>query len=260
VTPPPPPDADSDGVLDADDNCVDVANADQADDDSDDKGNACDYCPETANPGEAGCAASIYEVREGTVTEGTKVQIDDMTVTADSSPDYTTAYIQVLPGDPDYVGDDYAALQLETGGAEPIALDPGDRIDVRGTVEFSGHPYLEVDEIVVQSSGSAPTPIAKTAAQLAPQPAAVNGLLVSVPSLTLGAIKENSLFGGDYWEVNDGMGNDINVQDLFGTLPSACLVGATFSSIVGIAQTGVTTLNDAPSLYPRSAADITPAC
>lgn len=38
------PDADSDGIADADDNCPLAANPDQADDDSDGDGNACDNC------------------------------------------------------------------------------------------------------------------------------------------------------------------------------------------------------------------------
>ena len=42
VTPPPPPDADNDGVPDASDNCPAVANADQADADHDGVGDACD--------------------------------------------------------------------------------------------------------------------------------------------------------------------------------------------------------------------------
>ncbi len=43
-------DEDGDGVVDADDNCVRVANADQVDTDSDGVGNACDNCPRAANP------------------------------------------------------------------------------------------------------------------------------------------------------------------------------------------------------------------
>ena len=41
----PPPDSDSDGEPDATDNCVDVANQDQADADGDGQGDACDSTP-----------------------------------------------------------------------------------------------------------------------------------------------------------------------------------------------------------------------
>nr|WP_242158771.1 MopE-related protein [Aestuariivivens sediminis] len=46
-------DTDNDGVLDVDDNCIDVANADQADIDSDTIGDVCDNCPENANADQA---------------------------------------------------------------------------------------------------------------------------------------------------------------------------------------------------------------
>jgi hypothetical protein len=48
--PPPPVDSDGDEVLDANDNCVDVHNTDQANSDTDQFGDACDNCKEIANP------------------------------------------------------------------------------------------------------------------------------------------------------------------------------------------------------------------
>jgi cysteine-rich repeat protein len=50
---PGPPDADKDTVPDKTDNCVNVANLDQADDDTDGKGNACDNCPTASNADQA---------------------------------------------------------------------------------------------------------------------------------------------------------------------------------------------------------------
>lgn len=45
-----PDDRDCDGVLNANDNCPDLANPDQANSDNDDYGDICDNCPEDMNP------------------------------------------------------------------------------------------------------------------------------------------------------------------------------------------------------------------
>lgn len=58
---PPGPDADADGILDADDNCPNIANANQADADGDGSGDACDLCPNDANKitgGVCGCGVA----------------------------------------------------------------------------------------------------------------------------------------------------------------------------------------------------------
>lgn len=47
------PDADGDGVPDAQDNCPSTPNPDQLDSDGDGRGDACDNCPITANPDQA---------------------------------------------------------------------------------------------------------------------------------------------------------------------------------------------------------------
>ena len=63
-------DADGDGVPNADDNCPDTPNADQADGDGDDIGNACDNCPDDTDkvePGACGCGtADIDTDSDGT--------------------------------------------------------------------------------------------------------------------------------------------------------------------------------------------------
>lgn len=48
-----PADADNDGILDPDDNCVNTPNADQADVDTDTVGDVCDNCPDLANTDQA---------------------------------------------------------------------------------------------------------------------------------------------------------------------------------------------------------------
>lgn len=49
------PDTDSDGIIDACDNCPTVANQDQADADGDGVGDVCDDCPDDYNPNQADC-------------------------------------------------------------------------------------------------------------------------------------------------------------------------------------------------------------
>jgi hypothetical protein len=49
ATPDTPGDQDGDGILDQDDNCPTVANADQRDFDQDGRGDVCDLCPHIAN-------------------------------------------------------------------------------------------------------------------------------------------------------------------------------------------------------------------
>ncbi len=51
------PDSDSDGVTNLQDNCITIANADQADGDEDGVGDACDDCPTIFNPSQAPCAS-----------------------------------------------------------------------------------------------------------------------------------------------------------------------------------------------------------
>ena len=53
--PAPPPDRDHDGVPDANDNCPDVPNPDQADADKDGVGDVCDNCPLRYNPCQSDC-------------------------------------------------------------------------------------------------------------------------------------------------------------------------------------------------------------
>ena len=74
--------SDGDGTDDTDDNCPSIPNEDQADADSDNKGDLCDACPNDANPGAAGCPATIPDVKQGVASEGAVVSLGDVIVTA----------------------------------------------------------------------------------------------------------------------------------------------------------------------------------
>lgn len=63
----PADDGDNDGILDADDNCPNVANTDQADRDADGVGDACDGCPDDAAkaaPLACGCGSDEADVND----------------------------------------------------------------------------------------------------------------------------------------------------------------------------------------------------
>jgi len=65
-----PVDTDGDGVADAEDNCVSVANADQADTDGDLRGNACDNCRNLANNTGAGAQCDSDNDGYGNLCDG----------------------------------------------------------------------------------------------------------------------------------------------------------------------------------------------
>jgi len=60
------PDADGDGVPDADDNCPAIANSQQYDEDGDGVGDACDNCPTEANP----LQEDVLEEQNGGTADG----------------------------------------------------------------------------------------------------------------------------------------------------------------------------------------------
>jgi|GEM_PF-4239011 len=99
-------DGDADDVGDACDNCSDDANADQADDDSDGKGNVCDNCPDTANATQ-------------TDTDG-----DGDGDACDNCPDDANA--DQADADGDTVGD---VCDLCPGGDDTVDLDADNVID-----------------------------------------------------------------------------------------------------------------------------------
>ncbi|MDR0966579.1 MAG: thrombospondin type 3 repeat-containing protein, partial [Myxococcales bacterium] len=102
-------DRDSDGVANDQDNCPDIANSNQEDTDNDGKGDVCDACPDKENQGDAGCPATIYEVKNGTYKPGAVVTIQDMLVVA-TSAGAKGFFAQIVPGDQDYTGPDYSGV------------------------------------------------------------------------------------------------------------------------------------------------------
>jgi large repetitive protein len=239
-------DADGDGIPDATDNCVSVANPDQADSDADGIGDACDPCPATADPN-GHCPVTIYAVNEGATPNGSKVEIDDVLVTASSA---TTIWVAAKEGDPGFEGRAYSGLDVGVSGLGTVPAQ-GDRVSIEGTSTFdSTGGGLEAEAVQVDSAaGEIFTPYSVSEGEFteSSKESELNDLLVSV-----GGLKRESASGTTSWTMSGGihLGNAI-----IGALPTGSYSdGQTFGSITGIAEV----MEEASELLPRSNADIVP--
>jgi hypothetical protein len=242
----PPADADGDGVPDSTDNCLSVANPDQADSDGDGIGDACDPCPATADPS-GYCPATIYELNEGKVPNGEKVAVRDALVTA-SSP--TTIWVAVKETDAGWNGQAYSGLDIDVSslGTPPVQ---GDRVSAEGTLFFSSAgARLEAEAFQVESAlGEVFTPYPATAAEFTEvtKENELDDLPVSVSGL-----KRESATGTTSWTMSGGI---FLGSQIIGELPTGSYSdGQTFSSITGIAEV----MEEAHELLPRANSDIVP--
>ncbi len=261
ITPPPtesePPvaDADGDGIPDAVDNCPAVANPDQADTDGDGTGDACDPCPINADP-DGYCPATIYQVKNGTIPAGEKVEITDALLTAVRGNE-STAWVEVKPGDPGYSVPQYSGLEVDvsTAASPPagLASDIGERLTLEGkVVEENGGIRLQLSAATVTSAvPEAITPLAVTPSELAASSqslASLDGVLVSISSVTLFSA------GPTEWTLRESAPPEHPVvvgYEIIGSLPSFT-AGQQFSQIVGIAKSA-----GIHQLLPRKSGDIT---
>jgi len=238
-----PPDADGDGVPDSSDNCVSVANPDQADADADGKGDACDACPADANPGTAGCPTTVYDVNNGTDPIGEYVRIgasQGVLVTAISG---NRAWVQVKQGDAGFQGFPFSGLEVDVS-AVPHPTQ-GDRVMIDGTV---GAQILTAAAIVVSSSGEIQAAGGVTAVNFA-NPAnssSLNGSLIQVTD----PVTVNNIDLNGNWVLDQGftIRHDIIAG---GTLP-LCHAGDEIGTIFGIADI----VSGSLALLPRDASDI----
>jgi hypothetical protein len=204
------------------------------------------------------CSATIYEVAEGTVPAGYKVQIANATVTA-IAPAIGTAWLGAESTDPGYEGPAYSGLEVSLSGVSPqpelqvggpAAADAapavGDRVTVDGTT-YGGTTgnWLAATSLQVTSSGASVTPTEVNAATFAStsEAAPLDAVLVRVPNLTLVSQTEPE------WTMSGGIRLS---EEIMGELPvGTFLDGAEFEYVTGIADT----LGSGPRLVPRSLAD-----
>jgi len=145
-----PSDRDGDGVPNDMDNCPGDPNEDQSDMDDDEKGDVCDACPLDANPGSAGCPATVYELQTDEFESGSRVSVSGLVVTAVTGRSF---YAQQDPDSDDYDGVDNSGILVFTGDTPSVSR--GDRVDITaGTYEdFFGIAELTDPTVVVNSSG-----------------------------------------------------------------------------------------------------------
>ncbi|MBA3452203.1 MAG: lamin tail domain-containing protein, partial [Deltaproteobacteria bacterium] len=248
-----PNDRDHDGAPNATDNCPELANADQADGDNDGKGDACDACPTESNPGAAGCATTIYKIKNGMTPVGTAVHVVNALVTGKGTNGF---FVQVKVGDPGYLGADHSGLFVYTGTMAPTLANVtvGARVTIDGTVTlFQGQTELDgVTAVVVTAAGpeAVPAPIAVTYADVktgGPRALTLEGVIVSLPGASVTAL--NAMFGE--FTVTDTTNNSLIVDD-FLFVPPTPVVGQMYSALSGI----LTLRQSVSKLEVRSASDL----
>ncbi|MCX4246313.1 lamin tail domain-containing protein [Paraliomyxa miuraensis] len=252
-------DQDGDGVVDPADNCPYVANGDQADADADGVGDACDVCPMVANPGGTACPVSVYDIKDGTITPGETVVVEDVVVTASSAaaPGF---FVQVHPDDAGYQGVEWSGLYVYVGAGFKPAV--GDRVDVSGIVnDYFGQIQLDGSgsppATVLSGGNPLPEPEITTPADVVeggPLQAELDAVLVMVP----GAVVTNPAppagpgdMGGCEFEVAGGL----RVNDFFYCVSPYPLMGQTYTQITGVLRWA----NQYTKLEPRELFDYPPS-
>jgi large repetitive protein len=253
VCPPFGTDLDGDGVLNDTDNCELTANADQADADADGKGDVCDACPNSANPGLAGCPATIYQIKNGTIPVGSRVVVSGALVTGKGNNGF---FMQAKAGDAGYAGADHSGIFVSTGSGSPfLAAAVGNRVDVAGTVaDFFGQIDLtSVSAVTVVNAAieAPPAPVVATAAEVTTggsRAAALEAVLVQLGAASITAVNA----GAGEFTVNDGAGTVV-VDDFLFALPGPT-VNQTFASVTGV----LARRSSVSKLEPRALTDLPP--
>lgn len=238
-----PDDRDADSVPNGSDNCPVDYNPLQEDAEPDGKGDACDACPNDANPGDMLCpgiATTIYAVQDVNHVdhpdEGTRVQVDCI-ITALSA---RMAWCQ------DAGGGHYSGIAVYAGstpvlddGFTPVSL--GDRVTLHGDYHESyGVSELTNPTFVFQSSGTVPPPELVTPAAVATGGSlaeAYEGVFIRVQNVTVTDDNPDDPNDYDEFEVTGGLRIDDLVVDGGGTggqLDNTFSVGTAFVDIAGV--------------------------
>lgn len=253
-TPPDPDDRDADGHLDIDDNCVSLHNADQADSDDDGKGNGCDACPSSPNPGPNACLASIYDIKAGVDFGGKRVALRDMVVTAVGPNGF---FAQLSPTSTEYQTPLYSGVFVfvGVGGAFPLR---DDRLFISNATVGTFFEQIQLTnatwDVSAVESGLEPQPL--TVIEIEGMHAegsssGFEGLLVSLEGVSVTNVTPTPGVGDDgqnEFEITGGL----RVDDALYVITPAPQVGDNFDLVRG----PVSWRNGLFKVLPRDAADV----
>ncbi len=231
-----PNDTDGDGVPNATDNCPTVANPGQQDSDNDGKGDACDPCPNAPNPGNAGCPATIYQIKNGTVAAGSTVALTNQLVTGRYASGY---YLQVKPGDPDWSGSaDFSGLYVYDPSN---TVKVGDRVTI--TTATVANYYSEIElttptaTVVTSANEAPPAPVVVSPADVATggaKAAALESVIVEVDDVAVTDIAPAPGAGESAPTNEFVVDNSLRVNDILYLISPFPVVGQQFASLSGI--------------------------
>jgi len=243
-------DIDDDGYRTESDDCPYLYDPDQADSDGDGTGDACDRCPEVANPDDGACPASVEAISDESSpdhpAEGSAVSLSGLVVTA-LRADYGY-YAQ------DTTLSEYAGIWVFDHGDAAVGL--GDVVTVEGTYqEYYGLAEIYDTTTTVTGSAALPDPVEVA------DPCAIatsgadaeryESMLVRVSGVAV--TNENPDSPDDYNELE--VGGCLRIDDLLWPTDTTWIdrtVGTSYASITGILNYNY----DNFKIEPREADDV----
>lgn len=144
-----PNDGDADGTPNLQDNCPDQANEDQSDVDDDGRGDVCDPCPDDYNPGDAGCPATIYDIKSDAELLDQRVSVPELVV---SSVIYNGFFGQMNPAGDTYDGAANSGIFVYTG-TDPLP-SRWDVVNISGATVASFYGQTQLNNATWTATGT----------------------------------------------------------------------------------------------------------